>query len=770
MRRAIGALLVVVIVLGSASGIADATPQVADDAVDHDTPTLKLSDLRRAQANGDVSPDRVVVAYDHQSDINSAERTQVRLQAAAQLLHASRILQRDILRVPNGDASAIAQRLRHLAGVRDAYPDHTVHATLSVNDPLLSNQWGLTTIQASTAWDTSQGAGITVAVLDCGVHSSHPDLAGKVTLEQNFTSSATADDRCNHGTHVAGTVAAATNNGIGVAAVAPAAHVISGKILDDSGSGFFSDIERGLQWAADNGAQVINLSLGADIPCPASTQTAANYAWSHGAVIVAAAGNGGATSGAIAPANCNNVIGVAATDSLDNRAGFSNVGNKVELAAPGVNIYSTVNPDLNGGALYEPFSGTSMASPHVAGVAALVWATSYGTSPAAVRDRLFNTADPIAGTGTFWTYGRLNAARAVAPSTAPTSTPTATATATPDSSTTRTLTFDDLTSPNRALNGQYPSGTVDWGTAQWYLSGPWGLFRTNSVGFNGPVPLSEPISITAPWRLSQLDAYNGGLASSTLTLSCIGNAPVTAVINSGRLVTVQTNWSAPCSPVTIASTNGWDTNLDNLVLVSASTSTSPSATPTSTPTATATPTSTSTATPTASATPTSTATPTATVTATATATPTSTATPTVTPTPTGGGGTARVTFDDLTAPNRVLNGQYPTDAIDWGTNAWYLAGPWGLFTTNSIGFNGPTPRSGSFTLLTPRVLMQVDAYNGGTTASTVTIACAGNPTVTTTVGVRQRTTILTGWSSPCSVVTITSTDGWDTNLDTLVLQ
>src|SRR5262245_58892019 len=165
MRRAIGALLVVVMVLGTASGIAVTTPQVADDTVDHDAPTLKLSDLRRAQANGDVSPDRVVVAYDHQSDINSAERTQVRLQAAAQLLHASRVLQRDILRVPSGDAPAVAQRLRHLPGVRDAYPVHTVRATWSVYDPLLSSEWGLSTIQASTAWDTSQGAGVTVAVL-----------------------------------------------------------------------------------------------------------------------------------------------------------------------------------------------------------------------------------------------------------------------------------------------------------------------------------------------------------------------------------------------------------------------------------------------------------------------------------------------------------------------------------------------------------------------------------------------------------------------------
>jgi thermitase len=297
--------------------------------------------------------------------------------------------------------------------VLDAYPDRVVHAHMAANDPLLPQQWDLATIAAPTAWDTSQGQGVTVAVLDCGIHASHPDLAGQVVLEANFSSSTTTDDLCNHGTHVAGTIAALTNNAIGVAGVAPAAHLLNGKVLDDSGSGWLSDIDTGIQWAADNGAKVINMSLGAPWPCDTATQQAVDYAWNRGVVIVAAAGNNSA-SGAESPANCQNVIGVAATDPTDAMASFSNYGAGVALAAPGVNVLSTVNPNLNAGALYALFSGTSMATPHVAGVAALVWSTTYASSAAAVRDRLFATADRIGGSGSLWTYGRIDAAAAVA--------------------------------------------------------------------------------------------------------------------------------------------------------------------------------------------------------------------------------------------------------------------------------------------------------------------------------------------------------------------
>ena len=250
-----------------------------------------------------------------------------------------------------------------------------------------------------------------MAVLDCGIHGTHPDLAGQVVLEKNFTASATADDRCNHGTHVAGAIAALTNNGLGVPSVAPGVRLMNGKVMDDAGHGFSADIENGIRWAADNGARVVNLSLGGDSPCAASTQAAVSYARAKGVVIVAAAGNSG-LSRAATPANCTGVVAVGAVDQNDARPSWSNAGIGVALAAPGVSIGSPVNPDINGGALYGLGTGTSIASPHVAGVAALLWASSYGTSADAVINRLESTADHIAGTGIVAGLRRVECAQA----------------------------------------------------------------------------------------------------------------------------------------------------------------------------------------------------------------------------------------------------------------------------------------------------------------------------------------------------------------------
>jgi subtilisin family serine protease len=196
------------------------------------------------------------------------------------------------------------------------------------------------------------------------------------------------------------------------------------------------------------------MSLAGHLPCPTGTQAAADYAWSKGTVIVAAAGNR-AISGAEAPANCQNVIGVAATDSNDALAWFSDWGPEVDVAAPGDSVFSTVNPQNNSGAYYASRSGTSMASPHTAGVVALIWSTSYGTAPAAVRDRLFATADRTSGTGTKWTYGRINAANAVrstqspapSPTASPTPSPTASPTPSPSPSPTPSPTPSPIPSP-----------------------------------------------------------------------------------------------------------------------------------------------------------------------------------------------------------------------------------------------------------------------------------------------------------------------------------
>jgi hypothetical protein len=280
-----------------------------------------------------------------------------------------------------------------------------------------------------------------------------------------------------------------------------------------------------------------------------------------------------------------------------------------------------------------------------------------------------------------------------------------------------TVTFDDLSNPNRTLGGQYPSGLIDWGSNAWYLSGPFGAFRTQSVSFNSAAMTSASFTLLSPRRLVQIDAYNGGPSSSAVSLSCAGQPIVNATLAAHQLVTIATNWSGTCASVQLTSSNGWDTNFDNLVLASGAQ-----------------------------------------------------ATPTPTQTPTSPPAARTVTFDDLSSPNRPLSGQYPGGAIDWGTNAWFLSGAYGAFRTNSVSFNGRGPTSATFRLLTAQRLVQIDVYNGGASPSTVSLACSGQPTITMNVAARQQVTIATGWVSVCATVTVGSTNGWDTNFDNLVAQ
>lgn len=150
--------------------------------------------------------------------------------------------------------------------------------------------------------------------------------------------------------------------------------------------------------------------------------------------------------------------------------------------------------------------------------------------------------------------------------------------------------------------------------------------------------------------------------------------------------------------------------------------------------------------------------------------PMPTSAPTSVPMPSSTGSQSVVGFDDLTSPDRVLNGQYPAGVIDWGTNAWWLSSPWGQFRSNSISYNGSGPRSGTFKFLTPRQLVSLDAYNGDASPGTVTLSCAGQPTVTATIPMGSAATIRTGWTSACSSVTISTSNGWATNFDNLVIQ
>lgn len=342
---------------------------------------------------------------------------------------------------------------RNSPAVEYAVPERMMHALFTPDDPRFGEQWGMTRINTPGAWDITTSSSTTrVAVLDCGIYDSaslyissdgkpgHPDVRNKVVARINFTTSSNADDFCNHGTHIAGIAVASTNNGIGVAGTGNSASLVNVKVLGDNGSGTFGWIINGILWAAgcdtspcgSRRAEVINMSLGATASCDPLVQAAIDKAWAQGMVIVAAAGNNRASS-AITPANCNHVIGVAASDTNDAKASFSNFGSGVDVAAPGVNILST---NYVGG--YASFSGTSMASPHVAGLTALIWTTPYNTGNQAVVNRIFDTANKNALAGS--TYGRIDAYRSVTsesvlptptPTTAPISSPTPTPTSVP---------------------------------------------------------------------------------------------------------------------------------------------------------------------------------------------------------------------------------------------------------------------------------------------------------------------------------------------------
>jgi subtilisin len=278
----------------------------------------------------------------------------------------------------------------------------------------LDNSWGVQRIGAGLVHTYNKGAGIPVAIIDSGINYAHPDLIANYKGGWDFVNNdGDPMDDHGHGTHVAGIVAAAAN-GFGVIGVAPEAHLYGLKVLAADGSGSWSDIIAGVQWAVDHGMRIANLSLGSDRDPGTIFRQAFDNAQAAGLLTVAAAGNSGTPAGrgntVIYPARYDSVIAVAATDSSDRRASWSSTGDQVELAAPGVSVYSTLL-----GESYGYASGTSMASPHVAGAAALVWAAQPSWTNADVRAQLQNTADDLGATGRdpLYGFGLVNAARAV---------------------------------------------------------------------------------------------------------------------------------------------------------------------------------------------------------------------------------------------------------------------------------------------------------------------------------------------------------------------
>jgi subtilisin family serine protease len=317
------------------------------------------------------------------------------------------------------DLAEVLKELSEDPAVEYVHPNYLYNILKTPNDPMYHQLWGMQKIQADKAWDKSEGsAEVIVGVSDTGVDGNHPDLKDNLVAGKSFVGSSPTTDRVSHGTHVAGTIAAVGNNGIGVIGVAPKVKIMPLKI-SDSPSISDSIAAQSLTYAADNGVKVLNMSWGG--PSVSSTlQQAVSYAYGKDVVLVAAAGNSGAPP-VMYPAAFPEVIAVSATDSNDRLADFSSYGAQVEVSAPGAGILSSVP-----GGSYDVKSGTSMAAPHASGVVALIRSVFPGLKNEEVRKRLTESVDDLGqpGRDEQFGYGRINAYKAIKDGVNPSPTPT----------------------------------------------------------------------------------------------------------------------------------------------------------------------------------------------------------------------------------------------------------------------------------------------------------------------------------------------------------
>lgn len=348
-----------------------------------------------------------------------------RIATGAEVVRTSRKLDRV-------EAESLMRQLAADPSVEYVEVDQLMQAILTPNDTRYGEQWGYFEatggIKANEAWDVSTGTGVVVAVLDTG-STSHSDLNSNTIAGYDMISDSTVAGDGNgrdsdpsdpgdyyqgqnsswHGTHVAGTVAAITNNAKGVAGTAFGARVQHVRVLG-RGGGYTSDIADGIAWASGgsvsgvpanaNPAEVINMSLGGSGSCSSTYQNAINGAVNRGTTVVVAAGNSNVNVSNSVPANCSNVIAVAATDRNGARASFSNYGTGIDVSAPGVGILSTLNSGTTspGSESYASYNGTSMAAPHVAGVVALMQAhATTPKTPAEIESLLKSTARALPG-------------------------------------------------------------------------------------------------------------------------------------------------------------------------------------------------------------------------------------------------------------------------------------------------------------------------------------------------------------------------------------
>ena len=316
-------------------------------------------------------------------------------------------IQTHVVQLPaDADERVAVELLLRNPHIKSAEIDKLVSPEQTGNDTYYKSAWHLPKIQAPAAWDASLGTGVTIAILDSGIDGSHPDLQGKLVAGWNiYDNNSNTADVYGHGTKVAGSAAAASNNGTGVTGVAWNAKLMPVRISDTAGYAFFSTISEGVYWAADHGAKVVNISYA--VQGSASVQAAANYLRSKGGIVVNSAGNTGAADNTLANSA---LITVSATGASDARPSWSSFGSYVDVSAPGAGIWTTVR-----GGGYAAVSGTSFSSPITAGVVALMMSANTALKPTELENILKTTALDIgvAGTDDYYGTGRINAAAAV---------------------------------------------------------------------------------------------------------------------------------------------------------------------------------------------------------------------------------------------------------------------------------------------------------------------------------------------------------------------
>jgi serine protease len=321
--------------------------------------------------------------------------------------------------VDPAEEESVLAKLRARDDVVWAEPVRKVDALWLPNDPDFNKQWHLKAAGAEKAWDVTRGEGITVAVIDTGIAPVDDLDPKRIVAGWNFVSKkADATDDNGHGTHVAGTIAQSTGNGKGVAGMAPLARLMPIKVLSAGGSGNTHDIAMGIRWAVDHGATVLNLSLGGG-GRSLSMESAVDYAHRKGAIVICAAGNSG-SRGVSYPAAYSNSMAVAAVGPQGKPAPYTSYGPQVAIAAPGGDksqgeeagvLQETLSEDDPHAYAYRWFQGTSMATPHVAGAAALVGSLGI-SSPDAVR-RVLEASASRGGDKEHYGAGLLDAAAAV---------------------------------------------------------------------------------------------------------------------------------------------------------------------------------------------------------------------------------------------------------------------------------------------------------------------------------------------------------------------